>query len=370
MKHQIILVGGQLLPVFVGIKEFSPDKIHFIISEESKDKIEIIKAFFPLKSFSENLCNPFDISSIRSACNDILAMTEKEDEIQFNLTSGTKIMLLAAYAFMQENNIDGFYINPDNTILILPVFSLHGLSCEITVKEFLDISGHKITSLKSIHDIPEIDFIAAKEIALFADKGKDFETIIKYFRKNYNDNGLKVPKTGCLTIDNLIDFKWNKSEVTAEKNEKIIFHANSNNIRGVFFNSAWWELIVAEEISKWSKIKELYIQFELPFKVDTSIPKNEIDILINLGNKLIFIECKSGAVKAEDINKMRIIKDTYGGIISKSLLVSRFIPDKTIVEKCKELNIDIFYSFDDRTLINPLSRLTESLDILQSKLTI
>ena len=33
MKHQIALVGGQLLPIYVGIKEFSPDKIHFIVSK-------------------------------------------------------------------------------------------------------------------------------------------------------------------------------------------------------------------------------------------------------------------------------------------------------------------------------------------------
>ncbi len=51
-----------------------------------------------------------------------------------------------------------------------------------------------------------------------------------------------------------------------------------------------------------------------------------MDIIINTERKLIFIECKSGLVKQEDINKMRIVKQTYGGIISKSIPVILELP--------------------------------------------
>jgi hypothetical protein len=93
-------------------------------------------------------------------------------------------------------------------------------------------------------------------------------------------------------------------------------------------------------------------------------------VLVNLGGKLIFIECKSGMVKQEDINKMRIVKDTYGGIISKSLLVCRFMPTPTILEKCKELNIEIFYCFLGKNQINSLSKLIDTLNKLEKKLAI
>jgi len=60
MKHQIAFVGGQLLPVFIGIKEFDPDTIHFIVSEESKGNGSALKSFLSGKVFSESICNPFD----------------------------------------------------------------------------------------------------------------------------------------------------------------------------------------------------------------------------------------------------------------------------------------------------------------------
>lgn len=91
MKHQITFVGGQLLPVLVGIKEFSPDKIHFIISEESKSKISLIKSFLTGKTFSENICNPFEFTSIKTSCEKILSEIKQGDEVQFNLTGEQRL---------------------------------------------------------------------------------------------------------------------------------------------------------------------------------------------------------------------------------------------------------------------------------------
>lgn len=370
MKHQITFVGGQLLPVFVGIKEFSPDKIHFIVSEESKDKINLLKSFLTGKKFSENICNPFDFVSIKKTCEELLSKFEPTDEVQFNLIGGTKVMVLAAQALIQENQGEGFYINPDNTVLKLPTYDLQELTCEISVKEFLELSGHKINSSKAISDFTQDDFIAATEIEKFAKDDKAFGTVTKYFRNNYNNVNKKIPKSGTEKIDDEIIFEWTSNKATVLRNGINIFSASSDNIRSLFFLAAWWELIVAKEISKWAKLKELFVQCELPFKGDDKTLKNEIDILINLGRKLIFVECKSGIVKQEDINKIKIIKDTYGGIISKSILVSRFLPAKNIIEKCNELNIEVFYLYEDEILVHPLSELIKTLDNFERKLAI
>jgi hypothetical protein len=370
MKHQIIFVGGQLLPVFVGIKEFSPDKIHFIVSEESKDKINLLKSFLTGKGFTENICNPFDFVSIKTTCEELLSKFEPTDEVQFNLTGGTKVMVLAAQALIQESQGEGFYINPDNTVLNLPSYSLQEVTCEISVKEFLELSGHKIKSSKTIYDFSETDFRASAAIDLFSSTDKTFLTVSKYFRKNFNDKNVSIPKSGNETIDGKISFRWNSKQIEIIKEGEEIFTASSDNIYNLFFYAAWWELNVAKAISAWTKPKELLLQCELPFKGDIKSSKSEIDVLINLGRKLIFVECKSGFVKQEDINKMKIIKDTYGGIISKSILVSRFLPAKNILEKCNELNIEVFYLYEDEILVHPLSELIKTLDNFEKKLAI
>ena len=65
---------------------------------------------------------------------------------------------------------------------------------------------------------------------------------------------------------------------------------------------------------------------------------------------------------------MKAIKQTYGGLISKSILVSRFLPSPTIIEKCKELDIDIFYcyAFQNR-MVNPLNKVLVKLDEINKK---
>lgn len=370
MKHQITFVGGQLLPVFVGIKEFSPDKIHFIVSEESKNKISLLKPFFTDKVFSEKQCNPFDFTSIKTKLTDILEKIESSDEVQFNLTGGTKVMVLAAQAIMQEKNIKGFYINLDNTFLQLPSYEIKKITSEITTKEFLEMTGHKISHSNVLSDFSNDDFKSVSAIESFSlSHDKLLLQINSKIRKSY-DKLNKIPTNGNLEINETCKLNWTANKISVMHTGKEILKIDSPNSRSLFFNAGWWELTVAKTISQWTKAKELLIQCELPFKTDINSTKNEIDVLVNIGGKLIFVECKSGIVKQEDINKMRIVKDTYGGIISKSLLVSRFMPSTTIIEKCKELNIEVFFSFVGRNQINSLTKLINTLDKLEKKLTI
>lgn len=369
MKHQITFIGGQVLPIFVGIKEYSPDKIHFIVSEESKDKINLLKPLLDTKIYSEIICNAYDFISIKEACEEIINRLEPTDEISFNMTGGTKIMVLAAQSLIQKGSGEGFYLNPDNTILKLPSYTFMQLTCEISVREFLDLSGHKINSFKLINYFAKEDFLAANKISSFANLDKTFSIVATYFRKNFDDIK-KIPQNGNVKITEKIICIWDRRKIVISKNGTNIFKANSQYIRDLFFNSAWWEIIVAKKISEWTKVRELLIQCKLPFRGDIKILKNEIDILVNTGRKLIFVECKSGIVKQEDINKMKIIKDTYGGIISKSILVSRFLPSKNILEKCKELNIEVFHQYEDKILVNELSKLVNTLEEIEKKLTL
>lgn len=370
MKHQITFVGGQLLPVVVGIKEFSPDKIHFFVSEESKDKINLLKPFFLDKIFSEKKCDPFDFTSIKAILTETIKRIDPSDEVQFNLTGGTKIMVLAAQAIMQEMDLKGFYINLNNTFLELPSYEIKKIKSEITTKEFLEMTGHKISQSKNISDFPHDDFKSVSAIESFSlSYDRLLLQINSKIRKTY-ENLKNIPISGQLEINKTCKFYWTASKINVTLQGRDILKIDSPNVRTLFFNAGWWELIVAKEISKWSKVKELLIQCELPFKTDLHTTKNEIDILVNMGGKLIFIECKSGIVKQEDVNKMRIVKDTYGGLVSKSLLVCRYMPSTSIIEKCKELNIEIFYCLLGRNPINSIEKLIVTLEKLEKKLTV
>ena len=100
------------------------------------------------------------------------------------------------------------------------------------------------------------------------------------------------------------------------------------------------------------------------------LDKNEIDILINTGQKILFIECKSGIVLQSDINKMRAISKFYGGISSKSILVSYLKPRDQIIEKCQDFGIELFCFEGFNKKHSRLNEISKKLDLMLSKIEI
>lgn len=371
MNHQISIVGSQLLPIYIGIKEFKPDKLHFIVSNESVGKIAIFKPLLKELKYNVYNCDAFDFFSIKSTCEKIIDKIDSKDKITFNLTGGTKIMVLACQAIIFERGLNGFYINQDDTLLELPSYTRKSINTELSIKEFLDLTSHKILSFNELTNFTLEDHKIASAIESFANKDRKYKIITKAFRKKYNKNKIKMPLTGKEFLPDNIEVTWSSKDILVKNHGINIFSFTSEHCYQLFFNSGWWELIIAKEISKWSKLKELYINCVLPFKSDISSAKNEIDILINTGKKLIFVECKSGEIIQDDINKMKAIKQTYGGLISKSLLVSRFLPSPTIEEKCKELDIDIFYIFAyQNKVVNTIDKILSKLDEINKRSTL
>ena len=230
MKHQITLVGGQLLPVFVGIKEFNPDKVHFIVSEETKDKINLVKSFLTGKTYSENICNPFDFISIKTTCQKILNKLESTEEVHFNLTGGTKIMVLAAQSLIHEQNLKGFYINQDDTLLVLPSYEIQKLLSQISVKEFLEISGHKLSSSKSMTDFSADDFKSVDTIESFSITHDKLILQINSKVRGTYDKLSKIPTAGHIEINKSCRLVWTAKSISVELQGKEIFKIESPKI--------------------------------------------------------------------------------------------------------------------------------------------
>ena len=64
---------------------------------------------------------------------------------------------------------------------------------------------------------------------------------------------------------------------------------------------------------------------------------------------------------------MKIVKQTYGGAIAKSILVSRELPNLSIIEKCKELDIELFYTNALNKEVNSLNKLNKLINEVERK---
>jgi hypothetical protein len=140
--------------------------------------------------------------------------------------------------------------------------------------------------------------------------------------------------------------------------DKEIANIESPNALPMLTEGKWWELYVAKVVCNWNKRSNkdrdvwLNVKFVPKSNADSTsnLPKNEVDILVNLGTKFLFIECKSGKIGEDNIYRTRSVKDTYGGQMSKVVLISFYPLTPLILEKAKENHVEVIASNNLSTL--------------------
>jgi len=363
MKHQLTIVGGQITPIFWGIKEKDPDIIHILYSMDSRYHLPIIKTIFPDKSFFTYQVNPFDFDEIKEKVEEIISKYPN-DTFELNLTGGTKVMALACQNIFNKLSFNSFYINQRNKIFDFSTHKYYSINSKINLKTFINLSGHRKYTYNRLNEFSKLEIDFSKKINSISGN-KLFKQSMKAVQtKSFNSKDSNFVKT-CKKFDfsnGHTILNWNSPKFTLKNNE-IEIKIDSKKAFEIAYNGFWWELVVADSIKNWKKIYELYLNVELYSKTKEKNIKNEIDIIINTGNKLIFIECKSGNVKQEDINKIRAVKKLYGGIASKSILVCKYKPRPDIIEKCYDLGISVFYDRNLNNLNNKLNNLITSMEL-------
>ncbi|CAM1351069.1 MULTISPECIES: Card1-like endonuclease domain-containing protein [Tenacibaculum] len=366
MIRQITLLGGQPLPVFWGIKEKSPNVVHILYTKETREAISPIQKQFNGIKFNPHQIDPYDFKGIKELVENIVFENEK-DNFQLNLTSGTKVMALACQSVFKSLELDVFYIDQKNRIFNLNEEEFTPLNSTLKIKTSINLSGHQDFTSNKLADYSKEEKELAHKVLQLTTNNSGIKALFKNVRntdikvdtcKNFNKYGV-VWKNDKLKI--------NLSNHTITAHSKIAFK--------IVFGGLWWEILIAEVTKKWSKCKEQLMSVSIQTKKNQNLTKNEIDIVLNTGQNMILIECKSGNVTQADINKIRTVKRLYGGISSKSILICRYTPRKDILEKCNDLGIDVFsYQTNSKKgkliSLKKLDDINKKLDQLINKLNI
>lgn len=336
MKRQLALLGGQLAPIYLGIRERNPEHVHLFYSTELSEKVRILEAQFNSIQFSRHLVDPYSFEEINSLVES-LVIEYGEDEWELNLTGGTKVMTLAAHNIFKELEYESFYLDQKNRMFFFKNKEYKSVEINIKIITFLKLSGHTKIRKNTLSAFDKEEFnIAIQMLDMMKDNGVNalFRKISYEVKDHWQKSYFKKNEKG-----DFVD--WNNDILRIKTNKTNVTLCHKNAFR-ICFSGLWWELVVAQIVRKWDKKKEMLVGVELLANSDQKFAKNEIDIILNTGKKMIFIECKSGNVKQEDINKMRVVKRLYGGISSRSILVCCQLPRKDVLEKCQDLGIDVF----------------------------
>src|SRR5574344_56864 len=349
-KVNISLVGGQTYPVYLGIAESKPDKVILIHTEKSKEEAERIAKETNLPTEYKPF-DPVDVAKVFAQARNIAKLLSADDQYVINITSGTKVWTIVFYeVFKGLENVEFIYIDQNNIMYNLTTSKTEHVELQLNTELVLKLNGTHINSRTKFSDYTP-------------DDRRAIDTIMKMRHFDYGEfNALTIPNNRAdknqLDTEDIGMFKtrndsfvhWDKKQHTVELSitnkhgnckKKTI---SSPHALHIVFSSGWFELYVANMLSSWEYAKEIIMNANFPYKNNN--PENEIDIIVNTGNRLLFVECKTQINDITDIDKFRTAVKNYGGMGCKALFITEAPMKATTAEKCKDSDI-ITFSLQD-----------------------
>lgn len=357
MAHvHITLVGGQRYPVYLGIMDRNPDEVLFIHSKKSLEDAENIAAeLHGSVKVSYDEFDPVDIEAIFTKTEALanIAKSKSENTYSINISGGTKPWSIAFYKyFLELNNAEVFYIDQNNYYWGLQPVSEHQTRVELKTDVVFRLNGQsvKATDFKLFN---QEDAKAATELEKLFSIGNFYGLV-----SEKNDHFLtykqgKVEKKGNYLA-------WNSAEQSIEtKLFGKTYALSSPHLFQLAFNFGWFEYQIAAMLNQWEYTKEilLNVKFSADFQ---NKDKNETDIIINTGFRLLFVECKTQISQPNDIDKFRTVIKNFGGTGCKGLFVQREKLSPLVKEKCKESGIVCYSLKENQNSKQELFRLLES----------
>lgn len=297
--------------------------------------------------------DPVDIEEIYRSVKELRNQygTQEDTELSINLTGGTKLWSLVFYEYFRSwPSVRLMYVDQNNVIYDLISEDSYHSKEEVNIDLIFRLNG-----VSSVKKTPLSDYT-----------GEDLAVChrIKHLRKRFPESfrDIAIPdkahsnllqqRQGEYAIgENTVRWDWDVPDMTVRLSDTQgnaeTEYLRSPHVQSLFFQTGWFEYDVARMLDRWSYRKQVYMNVELPFAAGTKT-KNEIDIVVNTGNRLLFVECKTQVFDTTAIDKFRTVVKNFGGMGAKALFVTFGSMKPEAAEKCRESGILAFSMSDYR----------------------
>lgn len=153
MTTMVVLVGEQTVPNFLPIRHYHVKNAVFVYTSTTKPQYEHLRAVLQKEvQIHEVETEPYNISAIVTSLNDKLEKIASvvSQPLIFNLTGGTKTMVMAAYQVAQQYNSPVIYVQSEGVQSFVDYYEWHNSFLQhqqqkllpeyLTLTELLDIS--------------------------------------------------------------------------------------------------------------------------------------------------------------------------------------------------------------------------------------
>ena len=350
-KVHITLVGGQPAPVYHGIVATKPDFVFYVFSRstDSKHAYKVLRKVLKHIPCGWYYLHPTDPVEIK-ALAESLAERFADDEVTVNISSGLKSWSHwfgvvfdkqpnASVVYMDQNNVLWNYrtmkSSSDFEFDMHLLFRLHRNP----------LNNYTAFTKYTTEDFDAIPMIESCRVFNYMDFNKLTAVLPKVVQGKIRNS--KCDEHHLLNSQSYV--AWKKDLADGMQEVELCVYNDDSCIKKtiksphamelVFF-SGWFECKVAKLLSAWKYAQEIRMNCHFPFK--EGIDKNEVDIIINTGTKILFVECKTQIHDTTAIEKFRSVIKGYGGIASKGLFVTDAKMTDIAKAKCKEHGILTF----------------------------
>lgn len=362
-KIHIALVGGQATPVYQGIVYTNPDQVILVCSGQTeKDAVAIREQLSSLQSSIDiKVISDTDLPSMEASARQLVNDIPTDAEVSLNLSSGLKAWTLVFNNVFRQNRPDAkiFCLSQDGT-----VFDITAGRSDQRVNFDMDaqfrLLGNEIADSTSY-----ADYTAEDRSVLNVVRSWGLSPRYHHSLKELTDAFLEKSKGNRNVFLSVSvgpsQLTWDPSQATFTG--RLLgkeFTFNSPHAWHILLNTGWFEAYVASLLAQFYSPKD--IRLNCIFKSRNDAVKNEVDIIVNAGTKLIFVECKTQVSKPTDVDKFASVVRTYGGLGSKSLFITNSPMKADVQEKCDEKGITTFYTNrKDAANLNELKELIKEM---------
>lgn len=343
-KIHITLVGGQTMPVYLGIKYAKPELVVFICSGDSEKKISPIEGLLGDVDSEKKEFDTSDFQKIENATQDCFKQYS-DDEVSINLSGGLKPWTYYFIRkFIPHKNVKMFYV--DQNCIVHDFETKEEQQLEISIEEQLSLTEANMLSHKSVNNYTDEDFEVIEQIMDIRKDGR----LLRSFNELTEIMSKHKEQTIVRSSDNST-LEWSKKKkLFTLSTRNGVFELTSPNVRHLVLNAGWFEIMVSYMLSSWSRCKEIWTNCIFGSKTNAETT-NEIDIIVNIGNKLLFVECKTQIYAPTDIDKFNSVVKKNGGNGSKALFVTYESMNETNQNTCGKYNI-LPFSFKSKNSKN------------------
>ncbi|GHV13162.1 hypothetical protein AGMMS49938_07250 [Fibrobacterales bacterium] len=318
------LVGKERFSLFAALKNFRAKKHIFVETKECN--ADNLLPFIPNEEEYERiLTRPYSIEETKRVIEKKLKKLNENGNLRiaFNIKNGTKIMCLSAYEVSQKIQGTAVYF-------------------EEKANRFIYLNKHESKNFHGFSDIEELFRIKGFSFEVSNRDGEIYKAVGKW--KPVQEQRKNLTKE-------MLNAKIEKTCGQAGEQAKSFAKLPTGEIIEDFryITGGWLEefvYIVLERLLNEGKIRDLRIGLKIA-EPKKFVPFQEFDVVFTDGRFLYFIECKSGKLSIEDVQKHHDNILTYGGIYGRGFLVTKNSADNYLHREDENMQIICAKDFAD-----------------------